>query len=274
MNDIVASRTVVLYSLTVVAIGACGENRGATLDTGDDAQSSNDAAASDALGQPASASDDATAPASGQVFMSGDASVTPSSDCKPGTYSGPYVTDVILGDAAPTALSLQWKGTLTVTLVGMTQTTNAGELPTTTLTIAPGGRMDGTDMFHGSFGADVVGQLDCPSRTLQATIQNGVYELLNDAGTLPFTGTVDGTYNATMPPALNGSINVATSPGLFGALGATGMVTATLRWRPGGVESHRRARGRDARPQALVSEVRRAVLRALVDPARARADAG
>lgn len=229
MNDIFGSRTLVLYSLTVVAIGGCGGNRGATLDTGtgDDAHSIDDAAAGDALAQPAFASDDGTAPPSG-LFMSGDATVTPSSDCRPGTYSGPFMTDVVLGDAAPTALSLQWKGTLMVTLVGMTETKNAGELPTTTLMIAPGGRMDGTDKFNGYFGADVVGQLDCPSRTLHATIQNGVYIIVGDSGTLPFTGTVDGMYNATMPPALNGSINVATSPGLFGALGATGTVTATL----------------------------------------------
>jgi hypothetical protein len=221
MNSILALGTCGLCVLAAGAVGACGGTHIAGF--------TNDPQSDDGGGGPdeATAASDGAAPSSGQLFTGSDAA-TPAFDCTPGTYSGPFTTHVVVGDAGPSPFSLVWMGTLTVTLVGKTVMTSAGELPTTTLTIAPGGRMEGTDMFHGSFGADVTGQLDCLSKTLQATISNGVYELLNDGGTLPFTGTVDGAYQAAMPPALNASIDVVTSPGALGALGATGTVTASL----------------------------------------------
>ena len=66
----------------------------------------------------------------------------------------------------------------------MTSTTG-GEIPTTTSTstleIADGGALDGSDMFGGGFFANLSGTLDCspdagPPFHLTATLSNGAYK--------------------------------------------------------------------------------------------------
>jgi hypothetical protein len=225
--------SVFCLSMAAAVNAACGEGRspgfgsqGSAGDPSQDAGTGDDDAHS-------SSSSSGSASGSGSVFMSaGDdgGSAGSATDCMPGTYSGPFTTQVFVGDAGPGPLALMWTGTLTVTLVGQMETTTGGELPTTMLTIAPGGRLAGMDNFGGSFGADVTGQLDCSSKKLEATISNGLYLIWSsDAATIPFGGTANGIYAASTPPALNGTIYIVTSnQGALGVLGATGMVTAKL----------------------------------------------
>ncbi len=233
MNDAFALRwSVLCVSMAGTIAASCGGSQTSHVDPiGSTDNSSTDAGTGSDDGN-ASTSSSGSAPTSGgSVFMSDDgATAASASDCMPGTYSGPFTTQVFIGDAGPGPFALMWTGTLTVTLVAQAQTMTGGEIPTTTLTIAPGGRLQGMDNFNGTFGADVMGQLDCSSKKLQATISNGVYLVLNnDASTIAFDGTAEGTYNASTPPALAGSIYiVTTNQGALGALGATGMVTATL----------------------------------------------
>jgi hypothetical protein len=226
MNDTFALRCSVLcVSMAGTFAASCGSQTSHFDAVGSTDDSSSDAGTGD--GGKASASS-----SGGAVFTSDDdAAAASASDCVPGTYSGPFTTQVFIGDAGPGPFALMWTGTLTVTLAAQSKTTTGGELPTTTLTIAPGGRLQGMDNFNGTFGADVTGQLDCPSKKLNATIANGVYLVLNnDASTIAFDGTAEGTYKTSTPPALAGSIYIVTTDqGAFGDLGATGTVTATLR---------------------------------------------
>ncbi len=225
MNDAFALRgSILCVSLSGMIAASCGSEMSHFDVVGSTDDSSSDAGTGDGGKGAASSS-------GGAVFAGDDDAAAASvSDCVPGTYSGPFTTQVFIGDAGPGPFALMWTGTLTVTLVGRSQTTTGGELPTTTLTIAPGGRLQGMDNFNGTFAADVTGQLDCPSKKLNATISNGVYLVLSsDASTLAFDGTADGMYRRTTPPALAGSITIVTTDqGALGDLGAMGTVTATL----------------------------------------------
>jgi hypothetical protein len=165
------------------------------------------------------------------VFTGSDASSLVFA-CQPGTYKGQYTAEVgHMRDAGAllSLLSIKWSGNLSITLQGQATTTIAGEIPETTLTIAPGAKLAGMDSNGGNFNADLTGQLDCPSKTLTATIANGSYTLIADAG-VPMGGTLSATYDGTMtPPALtNGTMNLTTTSKLFSGVGATGTWTAAL----------------------------------------------
>jgi hypothetical protein len=226
MNDtFTLRRSILCVSMAGTIAASCGSPASHFDSVGSTDDSSSDAGTGSDAGKGSASS------SGGAVFLSDDdATAASASDCMPGTYSGPFKTQVFIGDAGPGPFALMWTGTLTVTLVAKSQTVTGGELPTTTLTIAPGGRLQGTDNFNGTFGADVTGQLDCSSKKLSATISNGVYLILNnDASSIAFDGTAEGTYSKSTPPALAGSIYIVTTDqGPLGDLGATGTVTATL----------------------------------------------
>ena len=126
-------------------------------------------------------------------------------------------------------LTINWTGNLSITLQGQVTNNGAGEIPEPTLTIAPGAKLSGVDSNGGSFYADLTGQLDCPSKVLTATIDNGSYTLIPDAG-VPMGGTLSATYDGTMkPPALAmGVMNLSSTSALFSGVGATGTWTAAL----------------------------------------------
>ncbi len=165
------------------------------------------------------------------VLTSSDAATTGVKfDCQPGTYTGMFTTTVTT-DAGlfPSLLSFDWKGTLSITLVGhVTQTSSGESFAEPTLTIAPGAELSGTDNFGGDFHAGLSGSLDCPSKALTGTLSNGTYTYPGDSGSITMTGTLSATYDGTMtPPALSaGQISVG-SP-MFSTLGATGTWSATL----------------------------------------------
>jgi hypothetical protein len=173
------------------------------------------------------------------LFLPSEAGpAAPTGACKPGAYSGMFTTNVTIPDAG--LLSdlfsniISWDGTLSLTLEGEMSTTQNGEFSATTLVIAPGGKLSGSDQYGGMFNATVSGQLDCPSRTLAGMLQNGTYTnstylgLFGDGGTVTMVGTLSGTYDPnTTPVALdNGSIS-ASSPDIQG-LEADGAWSATL----------------------------------------------
>jgi hypothetical protein len=122
-------------------------------------------------------------------------------------------------------------GTLSVTLEGhVSQPPGGGEsFAQPTLTIAPGAQLVGNDVtFGGHFGADLSGQLDCPSKTFTGSLTNGYYTYLGDAGAITMTGDMTATYDGTMtPPVLStGTMNLQ-SPQLQG-VDALGSWSATL----------------------------------------------
>jgi hypothetical protein len=216
----------ILCAVTAGTIAACGANHAAGFATAVTSGDPESDGGSDDAGPDGPGFSGGPGTDSGLV-LTGVGEAGSGIDCRPGTYSGAFTTKVVLGDAAPTALSLDWTGTLTVTLIGHVVNSGNGEDLSPTLTIAPGGRMEGMDNFHGVFGADVTGQLDCPSKTLRAMVMNGVYTIwFSDAATIAFVGTVNGTYDAAATPSLTGSMAITTTSG---QLGAEGTVTATLR---------------------------------------------
>jgi hypothetical protein len=166
----------------------------------------------------------------------GEASPTmPMGACKPGTYAGTFTTTVTIPDGGLLSLlfTINWSGTLSITLQGKVDTTQAGEFSTTTLVIAPGAQLSGSDQYGGVFAGSISGQLDCPSRAFTGRIDNGTYAnsalvLYGDGGTVTMTGSLTGMYDpSTTPPALrNGTINAA-SPQVVG-LEANGSWSATL----------------------------------------------
>jgi hypothetical protein len=117
-------------------------------------------------------------------------SVVTQSVCTAGVYQGEFTTYVGVGGDGGNAgiFSLMWNGSLTIDLdaqkITMTSTTG-GEIPTirstTTLEIADGGALDGSDTMGGSFFANLNGKLDCspdagPPYHLTATLSNGDYK--------------------------------------------------------------------------------------------------
>ncbi len=132
-------------------------------------------------------------------------------DCQPGTYTGTFTTQVTNDAGILSIFSIAWSGMLTIVLQGQT-TSTGGEIPTSTLTIAPGAMLDGTDEYGGHFSGALSGQLDCATRTLSGTLSNAAYSLPGtpaDSGTLSLNGTLSGTYDdSTGTPALDGMLTI------------------------------------------------------------------
>ena len=181
-------------------------------------------------------SDDASTPAvdsglGGLALTSADAAPPGVKfDCLPGTYSGMFTVHVTT-DAGllPALVSFNVMGDLSITLVGQLMQGVGGEFPQSTLTIAPGAKLSGTDVsFGGHFSADLTGQLDCPSKTFAGTLSNGVYNYMGDAGGITMDGQMSATYDGTsMPPTLTMGVMDLTAPQL--QLGSSGPWSATLK---------------------------------------------
>ncbi|HEX3770506.1 MAG TPA: hypothetical protein VHV30_06575 [Polyangiaceae bacterium] len=194
---------------------ACGSKKdsslgGASGDDGQESSSSGGSSSGATSSAPVTGDDDG---GSGAVFTSSDAA--PASvvfDCEPGTYTGMFNT-MVSNDAGGiwSLFSIGWAGTLSITLQGKVDNTGQGEIPEPTLTIAPGAKLDGTDMNGGSFTADMTGSLDCPTKKLSVTIANGAYSFFLDAGSIPLGGTMTATYDGnSSPPHLSmGTISVS-----------------------------------------------------------------
>jgi hypothetical protein len=207
--------------LSVLGVGCGGGGR--ALDIGDVGAGPR-ADAGSTVGDATMASDDASP---GAVFTNtgGDgatASVVEDSPCVPGVYQGPFMTYIGGGpDGGGAGLfSFMDNGTLTIVLNQekvMTITMAGGELPTTTSTttldIADGGSLDGSDMIGGRFFANLVGKLDCaadagPPYRFAAVWANAEYA--NPFVTVPIVGNLTADYQeagaATPPRLVNGTI--------------------------------------------------------------------
>ncbi len=231
-----ARTSVLVFSLAVaagMAVG-CGGSHGAGF-----GPTSGGGSGGDDAGDTPDASDAATFTPSGddsstQLVLSANdgAPAGVKFDCQPGTYTGMFSVHVTT-DAGllPALFSFNVMGTLSVTLQGhVTQPPGGGEsFAQPTLTIAPGAKLIGNDAtFGGHFGADLSGQLDCPSKTFTGTLSNGYYAYVGDAGAIMMTGTMTATYDSSAtPPALSMGTMDMQSPQLQG-VDATGSWGATL----------------------------------------------
>jgi hypothetical protein len=162
---------------------------------------------------------------SGAVFTNAGADaaiVVQSGPCMAGVYQGPFMTylggGADGGSAGP--FSFMDNGTLTIVLNEekvMMISMGGGELPTTTSTtsldIADGGALDGSDSIGGHFFASLVGKLDCspdagPPYHFSAIWSNAQYS--NPFVNLPLVGDMTADYQeagASSPPMLmNGTI--------------------------------------------------------------------
>ncbi|HLK39669.1 MAG TPA: hypothetical protein VKU41_23095 [Polyangiaceae bacterium] len=234
-----------LGTLATVAVGlsaavycACGGGSSSGPGFGETpagpSQAASDAG-SDNRAQPVTAPAPATDAGYANFGAFADVEAGPKVDCLPGTYTGMF-NAAATADAGLLALfgtSFAWGGNLSLTLTGTTEVIEAGggefRMDYTVLTIAPGAKLSGTDMYGGQFTADVSGQLDCPSRTLTGTLENGTYLLpgLGDAGSIMMLGALTATYDPTANPvALIGGTITASSPQVQ-SLGANGTWTAT-----------------------------------------------
>jgi hypothetical protein len=170
--------------------------------------------------------------AGGEIFTSSDSAAGVVFDCKPGTYSGEFTTSVGTDAGGLLALfsafiSFDWKGSLSVTLQGMVSGNSGGELPSPTLTIAPGAKLSGMDSMGGVFSADLSGQLDCPSKALTVTMTNGTYTY-GGSTTIMMVGSMSATYDGTTtPPTLSMGAISTSSPQVMG-IGANGSWSAAL----------------------------------------------
>jgi hypothetical protein len=145
--------------------------------------------------------------------------------CAAGVYQGKFMTYVGAGGdgGTPGPFSFMWNGSLTIDLtaqkITMTSMT-VGELPTTTTTstleIADGGALDGSDQFGGTFFANLVGRLDCapdagPPYRLTATLSGGSYT--DPVFRCGIIGNLAADYQeagaGTAPSLVNGTLLVA-----------------------------------------------------------------
>ncbi|HEX4446944.1 MAG TPA: hypothetical protein VH044_09415 [Polyangiaceae bacterium] len=205
--------------------GSGGHGGGFELSSGDAAAATGDSDGGVEASEPSTTTPDDGGAAPG-IFTSGDAGIT--FDCQPGTYTGAFST-MVTSDAGGlfSLFSFGWMGNLSITLQGQVTQGGGGEIPLPTLTIAPGAKLAGVDAMNGHFTADLTGQLDCPSKTLTATIANGNYNYFGDASGIPLEGTMSATYDGTStPPALTGQMSVTSSQ--VPSLMALGSWTATL----------------------------------------------
>ncbi len=186
--------------------------------SGDDASSSNDDPDATVSGG------DTDAELFGPSPTGEGGTIVTQSACAPGVYQGKFMTYVGAGadGGSPGLFSFMWNGNLTIDLsaqkITMTSTTG-GEIPTTTSTstleIADGGALDGSDMYGGAFFANLSGKLDCaqdagPPFHLTATLSNGGYD--NSFLQIPIVGNLTADYQAaaasTPPMLVNGAILV------------------------------------------------------------------
>jgi hypothetical protein len=205
--------------------GSSGGFQSGQMASGQDAASPDDATTS--------SSDDGGGAPTGTFVTTDDGGLAPTGvvfDCKPGTYAGNFTTMVTNdGGGLLAFFSLNWTGSLSITLVGKVSNNGSGELPEPTLTIAPGAKLSGIDAYGGHFNADLTGQLDCPSKTLTATVADGNYNFTGgDAGGIMMAGSLSATYDGTMamPMLTLGAMDLS-SPQLMGTA-AIGTWTATL----------------------------------------------
>jgi hypothetical protein len=165
-----------------------------------------------------------------QVFGStpatGDAgTIVTQGACAPGVYQGQFMTYVGAGADGGMAgglFSFMWNGNLTIDLsaqkITMTSA-SGGEIPTmtstSTLSISDGGALDGSDMYGGTFFANLNGKLDCapdagPPYRLTATLSNGGYS--STFVKIPIVGNLTADYQeagaGTAPMLVNGNILV------------------------------------------------------------------
>jgi hypothetical protein len=216
---------------SMAALG-CGSKSQGALDPVGGGTASSDGGDDASAGDPSTGASDDGGAAPG-IFTSGDASgLAPgvAFDCQPGTYAGTFTTKVTSDAGGLLSLfSFSWMGNLSITLQGQVTQSGGGEIPLPTLTIAPGAKLAGTDAMNGHFSGDLSGQLDCPSKTLTATIANGSYNYLpGDAGGISMQGTMSATYDGTgaTPALTNGAMNVSSAQ--IAGIAAVGAWTATL----------------------------------------------
>ena len=217
--------------LTGALAVACGSKGPSSFPASEDADGATTAAAGDASDGGMYDPGATTAEDAGTtgVFTSSDASPVVF-DCKPGTYSGPFAT-MVTSDAGGLAalISFNVDGNLSITLQGRVTNTGAGEIPEPTLTIAPGAKLAGKDeTFGGYFNADLIGQLDCPTKTLSVTLANGTYDYFGDAASLSMQGSMSAIYDGTTttPTLSMGIMNISSSN--LTSIGAAGTWSATL----------------------------------------------
>jgi hypothetical protein len=147
--------------------------------------------ATDAAGDGNAHDGNVDASSEGASFFGGDVDLPPTNaDCLPGTYTGQFTCSVM----ALVVLKFPWSGSLSITLVA--QQSGGGEFPV--LTIAPGAKITGTDSHGGMISADLTGQLDCATRKLTGSMQNGVYQGTNLK--LAFTGALAADYDVQANP--------------------------------------------------------------------------
>jgi hypothetical protein len=235
--SVAACWSVQVAALAAAVFFACGGGSASGPAFDGDANTTIQPASDAGAGAPVDGGRAAPADDSGYVSFGpiADVEAGPRADCQPGTYAGMFATTVTAdgGLFALLGTSFAWGGGLSLTLTGTTKMVEAGSGEFTTdytvLTIAPGAKLSGTDMYGGQFSADVSGQLDCPSRTLIGTMNNGTYLLpgLGDAGAITMNGTLSATYDPTTSPVslTNGTIT-GSSPQVA-SLGADGTWTAT-----------------------------------------------
>ncbi|MGH7438712.1 MAG: hypothetical protein ACRENE_23745 [Polyangiaceae bacterium] len=226
MASFVLSPRAFVFGTAALALG-CGSGHSANFDNGGDSSSSQ------APGGDASPGDATVASATdGGLWLgfraaASEAGGVTQSVCIAGVYQGQFMT--LVGSGANGGVegglfSTMWNGSLSIDLkaqkITMMTTTNSGENLTSTTTtsrleIAEGGTLDGSDMYGGSFFADLSGELDCdpdagPPYQLHATLTNGVYKQL--FGSINMAGNLTADYQeagASSPPMLvNGSILV------------------------------------------------------------------
>lgn len=165
-----------------------------------------------------------------EQFTGVDAASAGTFDCKPGTYAGTFETKVSTdaGGVLFSLFSFNFKGTMSIIVVGEVSQ-GAGEVPQTTYSIAPGAKLIGSDQtFHGSYVADLTGQLDCATKTFTGMVSDGVYTITYDAGSLPLQGALTGQYGDGDGgvPELHGTMTLD-SPKVA-TLAANGTWTASL----------------------------------------------
>jgi hypothetical protein len=215
----------VLFGGVMGAVAAACGGKGASSLAGEEGTDAGPGAAGEDAGTANNPGPDDSGPTG--IFTSGDATGSLVFACKPGTYTGTF--NATIGSDAGGFFSLfsfAWTGNLSIVLQGMVTNSGAGEIPSPTLSIAPGAKLAGADTMGGTFSADMSGQLDCPSKTLTAMVTNGVYDYSGDTG-VAMTGTMSATYDDTSgTPTLTGPIDM-TSPQV--ALGVHGAGTWTAK---------------------------------------------
>jgi hypothetical protein len=168
---------------------------------------------------------------SGGAFAGSDDGGAPAAtNCQPGTYTGMFNTQVT-NDAGLlfSLFTVAWSGKLTIVLRGQTSSVG-GEIPTSTLTIAPGAQLNGMDSYMGTFIGNLSGQLDCTTRQLTGTLSNAEYLFFSsDASTLALSGTLSGTYDDEGgAPVISGALTISSPMASGSGAAAAGTWTATL----------------------------------------------